>query len=263
VKPLVSVVVPFFNEEENVSILAKEIEAVSEKLPEYDFECVFVNDGSTDGTGAEITRLSLKHSLFRPVHLSENRGQSAALIAGFRQAQGAFILTLDGDLQNDPADFSKLLQLLQEYDCVCGVRANRMDTWIRKVSSRIANSVRQLALHDGIRDSGCGTKGFRRACLVHLTPFDGIHRFFAAFVRNAGFSVVECPVNHRPRKHGVSKYGIHNRLWRGLYDLIGVRWLLGRAATFEVIQHHAGALEPDEAARDSNTDEGIPSPEER
>lgn len=262
-KPLVSVVVPFFNEEGNVSILAREIEAVAGKLPGYDFECIFVNDGSTDGTGAEITRLSLKRSFFRPLHLSENRGQSAALIAGLRQAQGAFILTLDGDLQNDPADFPKILELLQQYDCVCGVRTNRRDTWIRKISGRIANNVRQSVLHDGIRDTGCGTKGFRRACIVHLPPFNGVHRFFAAFVRNAGLSIVECPVNHRPRKHGVSKYGIHNRLWRGLYDLIGVRWLLRRTVSVEVVRHHAGALEPDRRAPDSKTGQGIPAPEER
>ena len=262
-KPLVSVVVPFYNEEENVSILAREIEAVAEKLPEYDFECIFVNDGSTDGTGAEITRLSLKRSFFRPVHLAENRGQSAALIAGLRQAQGAFVLTLDGDLQNDPADFPKILELLQQYDCVCGVRTRRKDTWIRKVSSRIANNVRQWALHDGICDAGCGTKGFRQVCIVHLPSFNGVHRFFAAFVRNAGLSITECPVNHRPRKHGVSKYGIHNRLWRGLHDLIGVRWLLHRAVTLEVVEHHAGALEPDETTPDSKTGGGIPSPEER
>ena len=233
-KILVSVVVPLYNEKENVPILAERILAVFDKLPDYEYECLFVNDGSTDGTREQIERVHQANPLIRPVHLVRNRGQSAALVAGMRRARGEYILTLDGDLQNDPCDFPKILDLLKEHDCVCGYRAKRNDSWIRKMSSRIANSVREAILKDGIRDAGCGSKGFRRRCVEHVVPFNGAHRFFAVMMRNAGFSIAECEVTHHPRVHGVSKYGINNRLWRGIYDLIGVSWLKRRYVTFKV-----------------------------
>lgn len=233
-KTLVSVVVPFFNEEENVRPLAERIGVVFAQLPECDYECLFVNDGSADGTRGEIDRLAAANPRVRPIHLVQNCGQSAALVAGMRRAHGHYVLTLDGDLQNDPGDFPRILELLKTYDCVCGYRAKRHDTWIRKVSSRIANGVRQAILKDGIRDAGCGSKGFRRRCIEHIVPFNGVHRFFAVMVRNAGLTIAECEVTHHPRVHGVSKYGIHNRLWRGIYDLIGVRWLKKRYVTFQV-----------------------------
>ncbi len=233
--PLVSVVVPFYNEEENVRPLADRIAAVfAASLTGYEHECVFVNDGSTDGTRAELTRLAAERPTVRPVHLRQNRGQSAALVAGMRHAQGEYILTLDGDLQNDPVDFPKFLALLRDYDCVCGVRANRNDTWLRRVSSRVANKVRNAILHDGIRDAGCGSKGFRRTCIPHIVPFNGVHRFLAVMVRNGGLTLTETEVTHHPRVHGTSKYGLHNRLWRGIYDLIGVAWLARRYVTWEV-----------------------------
>jgi dolichol-phosphate mannosyltransferase len=127
-----------------------------------------------------------------------------------------------------------MLELLKDYDCVCGYRADRQDTWVRRISSRVANAVRKRILDDGIRDAGCGSKGFRRACVEHFVPFNGVHRFFAVMVRSAGLSLTECPVTHHPRVHGVSKYGIHNRLWRGMYDLVGVGWLKKRYVTFQV-----------------------------
>ena len=233
-KTLASVVVPFFNEEDNVRLLAERIGAVFAQLPEYDYECLFVNDGSKDGTRSEIDKLAAANPRIRPIHLVQNRGQSAALVAGMRRAKGDFILTLDGDLQNDPCDFPKFLELLKTYDCVCGYRAKRNDSWVRKVSSRIANRVREAILKDGIRDSGCGSKGFRRRCVEHIVPFNGAHRFFAVMMRTAGMTIAECEVTHHPRIHGVSKYGIHNRLWRGLYDLVGVSWLKKRYVKFQV-----------------------------
>jgi len=233
-KILVSVVVPFYNEEDNVFPLAEKIAEVFAGLPEYEYECLFVNDGSKDGTRTRLENLAAREPRVRPVHLVENRGQSAALVAGMRRAKGAYILTLDGDLQNDPCDFPKMLELLKDHDCVCGYRANRQDTWVRKISSKIGNGVRRMVLDDGIRDAGCGSKGFRRACVEHIIPFNGVHRYFAVMVRNGGFSLTECPVTHHPRVHGVSKYGIHNRLWRGIYDLIGVGWLRRRYVTFRV-----------------------------
>lgn len=227
-KPLVSVVVPFYNEEENVPLLAERIAAVFQSLPDYDYECLFVNDGSRDGTRAQLDRLAGADGRVRPIHLVRNSGQSAAMIAGMRRAKGSYVLMVDGDLQNDPCDFPRFLELLQDYDCVCGYRAERHDTWVRKVSSRVANKVRNALLHDGIRDSGCGSKGFRKCCIEHLVAFNGMHRFIAVVIRAAGFTIVECPVTHHPREHGVSKYGIGNRLWRGIYDLFGVGWLRKR-----------------------------------
>ena len=233
-KTLVSVVAPFYNEEENVPLLAERIRAVFESLPDYEYECLFVNDGSSDGTGQQIERARAADARIRPIHLVKNCGQSAGLVAGMRRAHGEYVLTLDGDLQNDPCDFPRILELLKTYDCVCGYRAKRHDTWVRKLSSRIANGVRQAILKDGIRDAGCGSKGFRRRCIEHIVPFNGVHRFFAVMMRNAGLTIAECEVTHHPRVHGVSKYGIHNRLWRGIYDLIGVRWLKKRYVVFRV-----------------------------
>lgn len=233
-KTLVSVVVPFFNEEENVEFLYEQISAVFEELPDYNLECLFVNDCSSDGTRAVIEKLAFADPRVRAVHLVERKGQSAALVAGMQRAKGAFVLTLDGDLQNDPCDFPTMLELLKQYDCVCGYRADRHDSWVRKMSSKIANAVRQAVLKDGIRDAGCGSKGFRRQCVDHFVPFNGVHRYFAVMVRTAGFSLTECPVTHHSRKHGTSKYGIHNRLWRGLFDLVGVSWLKRRYVAFRV-----------------------------
>ena len=233
-KTLVSVVVPFYNEEENVAPLAERVAAVFAQLPDYDYECLFVNDGSTDRTADELAKISAANPRVRPVHLARNSGQSAALVAGMRRAKGEFILTLDGDLQNDPCDFPKMLELLQTCDCVCGYRAKRNDSWIRKMSSRIANGARERMLHDGIRDAGCGSKGFRRHCVEHVVPFNGVHRYFAAMMRNAGLTIKECEVTHHPRVHGVSKYGINNRLWRGIHDLFGVRWLKKRYVVVRV-----------------------------
>ena len=232
--PLVSVVVPMYNEEDNIGVLLEKIEAVFATLPGYGYECLFVNDCSTDRTRTQLGRLAETHSHLKPVHLMTNSGQSAALMAGLHHAEGEYILTLDGDLQNDPADFPEFLHQLQEYDCVFGYRANRKDTLLKRISSRVANYVRNLILHDGVRDSGCGSKGFRRHCIEHLVLFNGMHRFLAVFMRMAGCSIIEIPVKHHPRIHGTSKYGLNNRLWRGLYDLIGVGWLRRRMIKLQV-----------------------------
>ena len=232
--PQVSVVVPFFNEEANVPLLFDRVEAVFAELPDVEYECVFVNDASTDGTRAQLEALRTRSPRVRPIHFVANRGQSAALVAGMRNARGDYILTLDGDLQNDPCDFPRILKLLKEYDCVCGYRGKRNDTWLRRVSSRVANRVRNAILNDGIRDSGCGSKGFRRCCVPHIVSFNGVHRFFAVMVRTAGLTLTECEVTHHPRQHGVSKYGLHNRLWRGIYDLFGVAWLRKRYVAYQI-----------------------------
>ncbi len=248
---LVSVVVPVFNEEQNVPILGARIAEVLDGLPGYGFECLFVNDGSTDGTRRELDKLRAADGRFRPVHLARNSGQSAALVAGMRRSRGAYILTLDGDLQNDPADFPRLLELLAEHDCVCGYRPDRHDNFIRRLTSYGGNRARRWFVDDGIRDSGCGIKGFRRVCLEHIVPFNGVHRFFAAMMRNGGMSVVECPVAHHPRIHGKSKYGVFNRLFRVLYDFFGVQWLRRRYLVVEIEEEAQaplvapGTLEPE------------------
>lgn len=235
-KRLASVIVPCFNEAANIPILAERIDSIFATLPEWNYECIFVDDGSTDDTREQLTAASVANSNIRPLHLIANMGQSAALVAGMRCANGEYILTLDGDMQNDPCDFPVILELLQEYDCVCGFRQVRNDSIVRRIASRIANHVRNWILRDGIRDSGCGTKGFRKVCIDYIVPFNGVHRFFAVLVRNAGLTIVETPVSHHPRLHGNSKYGINNRLWRGIFDLIGVAWLRKRlvAPTIEV-----------------------------
>jgi len=233
--PLASIVVPFYNEQDNIIPLYEKVVAVFDARSDYECECIFVNDGSTDETAARLAELKARDPRVRPLHMARNSGQSAAVLAGMRAAQGRYILTLDGDLQNDPADFPDFLQLLQDYDCVCGYRANRNDSWVRKASSSVANRVRNAVLHDGIRDSGCGAKGFRRECVQHLVAFNGLHRFLAVFMRAQGFTIVEHPVHHHARHAGVSKYGINNRLWRGLFDLVGVAWLRKRQVIVEVL----------------------------
>lgn len=240
-EPRVSVVVPFYNEEENVPRLWERVRDVFAAMPDSPtFEALFVNDGSTDGTRAALDALAATDARVRPLHLVRNTGQSAAVYAGLTRARGEYILTLDGDLQNDPADFPQFLELLKEYDCVCGYRASRHDTLVRKMSSRVANRVRNWVLHDGIRDSGCGAKGFRRVCVAHFPAFNGLHRFMAVFVRAAGLRIAEMPVTHHARQYGTSKYGIGNRLWRGIYDLVGVSWLRRRFVAPAVENEESG-----------------------
>jgi len=234
--PLVSVIIPCFNEEENIPLLAEQVRTVFATLSRYRYECLFVDDGSTDATFNALREVATQDPNIRPLHLVRNSGQSAALVAGLRHARGDLILTLDGDLQNDPCDFPKFLELLEIHDCVCGYRAARHDAWIRRISSRFANTVRNWVLHDGVRDSGCGAKGFHRKCIVAVLPFNGVHRFLPAFFRHAGFSLVESPVTHHPRIHGVSKYGINNRLWRGIHDMVGVAWLRKRMVNPETVE---------------------------
>ncbi len=225
---LVSVVVPFYNEEDNVPLMAEAIRGALSSCADFDYECVFVNDGSVDGTADALGKAAADDAHVRVFHLESNSGQSAALVAGMRRSQGDFIFILDGDLQNDPSDIPMMVEKLADHDCVFGYRANRRDTWVKRMSSKVANAVRDGILKDGVRDSGCGSKGFRRECIEHLISFNGQHRFFGVMMRAAGKSIAQVPVNHHERKHGVSKYGIGNRLWRGLYDLVGMAWMRRR-----------------------------------
>ncbi|HEV3409465.1 MAG TPA: glycosyltransferase family 2 protein [Chthoniobacterales bacterium] len=220
--PAVSVVVPLFNEEENVPILQGELTAA---LQPYDYEIIFVDDGSSDATISRIT----PDARVRVLSFAKNAGQSAAMYAGLQAVRGEIAVLIDGDLQNDPADIPKLIAEVERgADLVCGYRAQRKDTLTKRLTSRIANFVRSRFTKDYVRDTGCTLKAMRRECIRTLVPFKGMHRFIPALVRGAGYKLVEVPVNHRPRKFGVSKYGLGNRALRATIDMFGVRWLLSR-----------------------------------
>jgi dolichol-phosphate mannosyltransferase len=220
--PAVSVVVPLFNEEESISILQQELSAA---LKAVDYEVIFVDDGSIDRTAERIESAPN----VRLIRFEKNTGQSAAIYAGLHAARGATAVLIDGDLQNDPADIPRLLsEIARGADLVCGYRAQRRDTRVKRLTSRIANVVRSRFTKDGVRDTGCTLKAMRRECLSSLVPFKGMHRFIPALVKGAGYRLVEIPVNHRPRRFGQSKYGLGNRAVRATIDMFGVRWLLSR-----------------------------------
>ena len=226
--PQVSVVVPLFNEEENVSILQSELRSA---LAGIDHEIIFVDDGSTDGTAEKIER----DPRTRVVRFERNAGQSAALYVGCKAARGAIVVMIDGDLQNDPADIPRLLaEISRGADMVCGYRTKRRDTLLKRIVSRVANFVRSRYAKDGIRDTGCTLKAMRRECVGAFVPFKGMHRFMASLVKGAGYRIVEIPVNHRPRRFGQTKYGFGSRGLKTVRDLFGVRWLLDRHLQYKV-----------------------------
>jgi glycosyltransferase involved in cell wall biosynthesis len=198
------------------------------------FEILYIDDGSTDGSGALMDQLAALHREVRVIHFDRNYGQTSGFDAGFRYAAGDLIVTMDGDLQFDPADILKLTPLSAQYDLVCGWRKDRHDNLIRKISSRIAYLVRSSVTGDQIHDTGCSLKVFRRAVVERIQLFEGMHRFFPALALMHGFTITEVPVRHFPRAHGISKYGIGNRLFKSLYDLIAARWMRSRVLRYRV-----------------------------
>ena len=228
-EPAVTVVVPVRNEAGNVGPLVAEI-AVALDGREL-FEIVYVNDGSTDGTEAELQRLMAIHPFLRRVRHRQSCGQSAAVRSGVSVARAPVVVTIDGDGQNDPAFIPALLKVLRdggpEIGLVAGQRLSRKGGF-KRFQSRIANAVRGAVLRDGTRDTGCGLKAFRRAVFLDLPYFDGLHRFLPALVRRDGFDIGYVDVIDRPRASGVSNYGMWDRLWVGILDLAGVRWLIRR-----------------------------------
>ena len=225
-EPTISVVVPLYNEEENVPILQAEL---TNALRGIEHEIIFVDDGSTDGTATRIARTPE----VRIVQFERNAGQSAAMFAGLHAARGSVAVLIDGDLQNDPADIPRLIAEIERgADLVCGYRAKRKDTLVKRITSRVANFVRSRFTRDYVRDTGCTLKAMRRECIGALVPFKGMHRFIPALIRGAGYRLVEIPVNHRSRKFGVSKYGLGNRAIRATVDMFGVRWLLSRQLSY-------------------------------
>lgn len=229
--PVLSVVVPVCNEAENVEPLVREIHAAVGALA---YEMIFIDDGSTDDTAAILKRLKVEFPALRVLHHSFRSGQSAAVASGVRAARAAWVATLDGDGQNDPADIPKLIV---ERDSAAGRgvqlfmgnrKASRKDTAFRKLQSSIANGVRSSLLGDGTPDTGCGIKLFSRDLFMELPRFDHMHRFLPALFQRHGARVVSVPVSHRPRLRGTSKYGMLNRLWVGIVDICGVMWLRRR-----------------------------------
>ena len=226
-QPKLSIVVPLFNEQDNVPKLQAEIAAALQGL--VDYELILVDDGSTDETPSRVQ----EDERVRLIRFERNRGQSAAMHSGFAAARGEWIAMLDGDLQNDPADLPAMLQRLQEgWDLVCGYRAKRRDTLFKRLQSRIANAIRRRFVGDCVRDTGCTLKVMRAPCREALPLFHGMHRFIPALIGGMGWRVTEMPVNHRPRVHGVSKYGFGNRAWRATMDMFGVRWLNRRREVY-------------------------------
>jgi len=195
-----------------------------------------VDDGSGDHTAQILRDLAAKQPEVRIIRFQHNAGQSAALHAGFKQVRAPHVVTLDADLQNDPRDIPTLLKLLDTYDVVCGIRQGRQDTWLRRLSSKFANTVRRRVLHDDIVDVGCSLRAYRRHCLDCIKLYNGMHRFLPVLLQIEGFRIGQVPVRHHPRQYGQSKYNVRNRAWRALIDLLAVRWMQRRQLRYDIIE---------------------------
>jgi glycosyltransferase involved in cell wall biosynthesis len=235
--PWASVIVPIKDERENLPPLVAGLVKVMdshEASQSRPYEILFVDDGSGDGSTEELDRLATQHPQVKVFHFDRNYGKTCALDAGFRRSSGDIIVQIDGDLQQDSEDILKLLPLTSAYDLVCGWRQQRQDGLVKKLSSLIANRVRNWFTHDGVHDTGCPLKVFRRPVLERICLYEGMHRFFPALALMHGFTVTEVPVRHYPRIHGQSKYGMGNRLFKSLYDLIAVRWMQHRVLRYKL-----------------------------
>ena len=228
-----SIVIPLYNERENLVLLEKEL---SEHLPKLgrSYEIVLVDDGSTDGSAQVAQTLKKLNPHIRLIRLNGNHGQTAAFDAGFKSARGKIVITMDADLQNSPEDIPLLLEKIDAYDAVCGWRHKRNDPWIKRISSKIANAVRNKLSDENIADTGCSLKAFRREALLKLRLHKGMHRFFPTLLKMQGFKVTEVKVNHYPRRHGKSKYNICNRLFSSSYDLLAIRWMKERRLDYQM-----------------------------
>ena len=246
----ISVVAPVFNELENLEPLVHRVCRAMEKNHITQWELILVDDGSRDGSTERINDIATRQRRVRPLHFDRNYGQTAAMDAGMRHARFPLVLTMDADLQNDPADLPRLLESMAPgVGCVCGVRLNRNDSAVRRLSSRIANWVRNRLSDENITDTGCSLKLFRKECIDRLKLYEGMHRFLPTLVKMEGYEVVEVPVNHLPRLKGVSKYGIRNRLLRSFLDLLAVRWMKKRRLNYRVVRNGAGKVHSAEAFR--------------
>lgn len=248
--PALAVVVPVHDEQDNVGPLLDEIRAALEGR--VDYEVLFVDDASRDGTPKRLQQARISHPRLRVLRHLRNCGQSAAVTTGVRRARAPLVVTLDGDGQNDPADIPELLQRWQAESraapdvqplLLAGWRQQRRDHGLRRLSSRVANGFRARMLGDGTPDTGCGLKMFERELFLRLPHFDHMHRFLPALVLREGGRVISVPVHHRPRLRGQSHYGVWNRLWVGLVDVLGVMWLRRRIRLSPVEEAPASAAE--------------------
>jgi glycosyltransferase involved in cell wall biosynthesis len=234
--PDLSVVVPVYNEEACLPEVLAELREALDGAGLAVWEAICVDDGSRDRSAAIVQDFARRDGRFRLIRFARRYGQTSAFDAGFRAARGRLIGTMDGDGQNDPHDFPRLLQALEQQgvDMMCGIRQKRRDSLVRRISAMIANGVRNWATGETVTDVGCSIRVWRRACLERIKLYDGMHRFFPTLFKIEGCRIGEIPVNHRPRAKGHSKYGIHNRLWRGLRDLLAVRWMQARALHYQI-----------------------------
>lgn len=238
----VSIIIPLKNEGDNVQFLATEISRVMKDFG-WSWECLWIDDDSTDNTRDELIRLCKDCKTHSYVFHLHNYGQSAALVTGFRHAKGKIFVTLDGDGQNDPADMPTLISTLidKNADMVNGWRTKRKDSLIRRISSRIANRFRNILTGENVRDVGCSLRAFRRECVDEIVLFKGMHRFFPTMLKMSGhYKIIEIPVNHRPRHSGKTKYGINNRLWVGILDILAVCWMRKRLVFPKVVDKENG-----------------------
>jgi glycosyltransferase involved in cell wall biosynthesis len=229
----ISVVVPVYNEEGNLPILIPKLIRVLKDLG-CSYEMIFVDDGSSDGSRRILREMAPQTISLRILGFKENHGLSTALMAGIREARGEKIVTLDSDLQNEPADIPRLLEHLDRYDMATGWRQKREDPWLKRISSKIGNAVRNGLSGEDIRDSACTLRAFKRECIQEIPVFNGMHRFFPTLVKMKGHRVIEVPVSHHPRKFGKSKHNIRNRMVRSFIDLLAVRWMKRRTLRYEI-----------------------------
>ena len=234
----ISIVVPCHNESGNLRALTEAIRVALEPL-QRSYEIVLTDDASTDDSWKLMRELGMKDRRIRAQRFERNGGQSAAMWAGIREARGSFIVTLDADLQNPPSDIPKFLEALERADCVCGTRVEaraKGDNWVRIVSSRIANAVRNKLSGETISDAGCCFRAFRRECVVEVKFFKGAHRFLPTLIKMEGYTVTEIPVSHHPRQAGATHYGIWNRLFKSFADLLAVRWMKKRMIRYRIAE---------------------------
>jgi dolichol-phosphate mannosyltransferase len=231
--PYYSVVIPFKNEEENIETLIHEVEAAMTKTSRP-HEIIAIDDGSTDGTLFILKKIHSHYPSLRILSFDRNYGQTSAFDAGFKEARGRFIITLDGDGQNNPEDIPRLIAHEEKADLVCGKRMKRKDPWHKKWISRAANTVRSRFCQDGVSDTGCSLKLYRKEALDKIKLFHGMHRFLPALFHIEKFRVLEVEVSHRERKHGKTKYHFFNRSLNTLFDMLAVRWMRSRALHWKI-----------------------------
>ncbi|OGQ37155.1 MAG: glycosyl transferase [Deltaproteobacteria bacterium RIFCSPHIGHO2_12_FULL_43_9] len=229
---MISVVIPIYNEKDSIEPLFSELLPVMNAL-EVPYEVICVDDGSSDGSSDLLKNFSKSDAKIKHIKFKTNCGQTAAFDAGFRAAKGGIIITLDADLQNDPNDIPKVIEALEHADVACGWRWKRNDPVIKKISSKIANGVRNWLNQEDIKDTGCSLKAFRRSVVERFKLYKGLHRFFPTLAKMEGFRVVEVKVNHRERQFGISKYGVTNRIFRALADAFAIRWMQKRIIRYE------------------------------